>query len=98
MEEHAYRVSRRLRPMRFGFRVDPRSADDLARAIEPATAHWGGIFDPMIPAFRARPPWWHGRVSGPTITARSIEAAYIEAFAPDHIVDARKGVSSHGSR
>lgn len=86
--------SRRRRPLRVGYRVDPLHPPDAWRAIETATAHWGGTLNPLLPAFRRRPTWWQlGALAkaGPV----GIERAYADAFACDFVVDARSTAANH---
>src|SRR5229473_3143571 len=59
MDETAYvGVSRRLRPLRFGFLVRPGDYQSLLNAIQLNTCLWGGRFNPIIPVFRRLPPGW----------------------------------------
>jgi hypothetical protein len=85
MTEGLIRMSRRIRPLRIGYTVNPVSDRDVARAIETATSQWGGKFQPFIPAFRRRPSWWK---SGPfpLMGPVAIEKAYRDAFACDFLV------------
>ncbi len=56
-DEHRVTVERTLRPLRVGYRLDPRSRAQIQSAVETATMHWGGAFHALIPSFRSRPPW-----------------------------------------
>jgi hypothetical protein len=59
MEQSAYvAVSRRLRPLRFGFLIRPGDSESLLKAIQLNTCLWGGRFNPIIPVFRRLPPGW----------------------------------------
>src|SRR5258708_5965791 len=59
MDDTAYlAISRRLRPLRFGFLVQPRDSQSLLRAIQLNTCLWGGRFNPIIPVFRRLPRGW----------------------------------------
>jgi len=83
---------RRVRPLRVGYRVDPRRGDEVLRAIETATAQWGGLFHVVVPAFQRRPAWWTVPFGTPP-TASMIESGYADAFECDYVVDARSGVT-----
>src|ERR1700751_2040562 len=59
MEELAYvAVSRRLRPIRFGFLVRPGDSDALLQTVQLNTCLWGGRFNPIIPVFQRLPEGW----------------------------------------
>lgn len=74
------RIEQTLRPIRFGFIVDPTAAS-VQRAIEAATLTWGGRFCPMIPRFRRRRLW-----DMATLAPDAIMRGIIDAFEPDILV------------
>jgi hypothetical protein len=51
-------VRLRLRPLRIAFLVDPSDRDGLRNAIELNSVLWGGMFNPIIPAYQRLPPNW----------------------------------------
>lgn len=52
------RLNVRLRPTRFGFLVSPGDTATLRQVFETNTCLWGGKYNPVIPVFKRRPPWW----------------------------------------
>lgn len=74
------RIDQSVRPIRFGFIVDPTRAS-VQRAIEAATLTWGGRFGPMIPRFRRRREW-----DGRSLAPDAIMGGIIDAFEPDILV------------
>ena len=52
----------RLRPIRFGFLVQPDDNERLLEVFRVNTCLWGGQFNPVIPHLKTVPPWWdrHG--------------------------------------
>jgi hypothetical protein len=93
-----------LRPLRIGYRVDPRSVDHLRGASETAATLWGGVLHALIPALRSRPRWWNPwrqTIPGaPAPSAAQIARSYEEAFDCDIVVDIRgqdEGSRSRGA-
>lgn len=78
-------ITIKLRPIRFGFLVDPIDTAGLLEAIQTNSYLWGGMFNPIIPAYRRLPKNWedHRRRSG---NAQSIVSGYLAAFDPDYVV------------
>jgi hypothetical protein len=74
------RIDQSLRPIRFGFIVEPTTAG-VQRAIEAATLSWGGRFCPMIPRLRRRRRW-----DSTSLAPNAIMRGIIEAFEPDLLV------------
>jgi hypothetical protein len=95
-------LERVLRPVRIGYRVDPRSPEQIRCAVETATMHWGGILHALIPVLRSRPRWWDpGRQVLPWVQSASavdIARSYEEAFDCDFVVDARADDDDHDYR
>src|ERR1700677_3502985 len=78
-------VSVSLRPIKFAFVVDPTDADALREAIRISLFLWGGIFNPIIPAYRQTPANWRDIPLDPP-TPEAIIAGYVRLFDPDVIV------------
>lgn len=77
-------VHRRVRPLRFAFLVNHRSADELRKAIQINTVLWGGTFNPIIEVFKRTPRSW-----ATTRRATEIVRGYLDAFEPDFVVTGR---------
>lgn len=77
---------RTLRPLRVGYRVDPRSSADLLLAAETATMQWGGRFHALIPVMRRRPSWWRWPAPGGP-SAAELATDYERGFDCDFVVD-----------
>lgn len=76
------RIEQDLRPVRFGFVVEPGKPSTVLRAIEAATLTWGGRFCPLIPRFKRRRVWDDGR----SISPEEVMQGVIDAFEPDVLV------------
>ncbi len=86
-------AERRARPVRLGLLVDPRSGDSVLRAVETATAVWGGRYCPMIPVFRTAPSaWLKNRSTRRRPSAREIAQGYLRLFEPDYLVETVPGL------
>lgn len=76
------RISRRLRPLRLAFLVDPRDRSAVLRVIEANTCVWGGRFNAIVPRLRAGI-----RDSNSRWTADEVVSGYLHRFEPDFLVD-----------
>lgn len=76
----------RVRPLRIAFMVDPKDKPGLLSAIEASTFLWGGVFNPIIPAFKRTPKNWEPHRVHKLIKPEEIISGYLEAFDPDIIV------------
>jgi len=85
-DSHSISVERRVRPLRIGFAVDLNNARQVKRAIEVASAQWGGLHCPLLPKLATRPRWWRPSI-GPGPSGKEIEAQFRELFEPDYVVD-----------
>src|SRR5215467_11498398 len=83
----------RLRPIRFGFLVQPDDAERLLEVLRVSTCLWGGMFNPVIPHLKTVPSWWdrHGRVLE---TAAQIMNGYLDFFEPDFLVESTPGLAN----
>ena len=76
----------RLRPTRIGFLVRPTDMASVRRIMRACTCLWGGVYNPIIPVFRAAPKEWRvekfERVKG-----LAIAKGYINFFEPDVFVE-----------
>jgi hypothetical protein len=76
------RISRRLRPLRLAFLVDPRDRKAVLRIIEANTCVWGGRFNAIVPhtgsGIRDASSRW---------TRDEVVAGYLHRFEPDFLVD-----------
>jgi hypothetical protein len=79
-------VSIKLRPIKLAFLVGPAYRAGLLEAIEINTFLWGGMFNPIIPAFRHMPKAWQDKLSR-NVTSKEIIAGYVDAYDPDYIVE-----------
>lgn len=87
-------IDQTARPLRLAHVVDPTDIESVRTAIGVCTVQWGGIFNPLIPAFKRRPSWWNPpirKVSGPP-TARQAAENTIRSWDPDYVVDCRNDV------
>ncbi len=75
----------RLRPLRFAFIVDPSDRDGLRSAIELNSVLWGGMFNPIIPAYQRLPSYWE-EMRDKRETARTVISGYLDAFDPDIVI------------
>jgi hypothetical protein len=77
-------VNLTLRPLRFGFLVDPADHAGILHAMELSSFLWGGTFNPIVPVFRHAPKAWRDRFDHPT--AKEVAEGLIHAFDPDFVV------------
>jgi hypothetical protein len=75
-------VSLSIRPIRFGFLVDPRNPDSILHGIRLSSSLWGAQFNPLIPVTKRLPEAWKEFAA----TATSVTHGYIRAFDPDVLV------------
>ncbi len=75
----------RLRPVKLAFVVDPCDKPALLEAVQINTFLWGGIYNPIVPAWRRRPRRWSEHPIGEP-KAGEIVRGYIDAFDPDFVV------------
>ena len=83
------RIDQELRPIRFGFVVDPSDHASVLRAIEAATVTWGGRFCPLIPRFKRRRIWDDGNYIAPD----AVMTGLVDTFEPDILVADDAGVA-----
>ncbi len=86
------RVDIRLRPIRFGFLVRPDDAENVLEIFRINTCLWGGIFNPIIPIFKAVPPWLEDEgfhFENP----KQMISDYLDFFEPDFLVEAEEGLA-----
>ncbi len=82
-----------LRPIRFGFVVNPTDSKSLLEIFRINTCLWGGMYNPIIPYFKKIPEWWE-RDGYKFENADQIINGYLDFFEPDFIVEAEKGIAS----
>ena len=77
----------RLRPIRIALLVRPTDFPSVRQFMRICTCMWGGVFNPIIPVYRSRPPEWRrdplDRMSGAQVTQ-----GYVDFFEPDAFVEA----------
>ncbi len=75
-----------LRPLKFGFIVDPKKNKQVKEAIETATFLWGGAACPIIPNYKRVPDNYS---SHPVLkpTSKKFFNGIINAFDPDYLVN-----------
>ncbi len=85
-------ISRRLRPLRLAFLVEPGNEAHLRRAVEASTCTWGGRYNIILPAYKRTPKRWvRGAQRQPPW--REVLAGYIRTFEPDAVVSLAAGAS-----
>jgi len=73
-----------LRPLRLAFIVKPGDKRGILRAIQINSILWGGMLNPILPAFRRSPrSYADGRFKPP---AAQIVSGYLTAYDPDFVV------------
>lgn len=75
-------VDVRLRPIKLAFLVHPNDKEALMEAIKINTFLWGGMYNPIIPAYDRVPRRW----TDTPAKSNSVVAGYIDAFYPDYVV------------
>lgn len=87
-------IERRVRPLRFGFVVDPSDVETVLRAFEINTFLWGGRLNPVIPLYSEAPAGWPPRSRGQQrVSPLAAAQGYLSAFEPDYLVEMREGLS-----
>ena len=86
----------RVRPLRFGFVLNPSERKTLRRVIETNTCLWNGLFNFIIPLFKRTPMLYRDQyLPGPT---KQLMDGLVEAFEPDFLVEeTREGAISDGT-
>lgn len=74
-----------LRPTKLVFVVDPEEEGDFNRAIQASLLLWGGIYNPIIPAYKNFPRYWSDPYI-PNLSADIVCKGYIRHFDPDVVV------------
>lgn len=84
-----------LRPLKFAFVVRPSDKQAIHEAIAYNSSHWGGVFNPIIPAYKRLPNNWeeHVKIKRRTPIKRIIDN-YITTFDPDFIIAADKDLNA----
>lgn len=81
----------RLRPTRIGFLVRPTDMASIRRVMRSCTCLWGGVYNPIIPVFRAPPKEW--RVEAfERVKGLAVAKGYINFFEPDVFVESEHGL------
>lgn len=73
------------RPIKIGFVVNPNDKAAILEAISLNTFLWGGVFNPLIPAYSRRPSNW-SRLPLEQFDRKEVLRGYLEAFDPDFVV------------
>ncbi len=76
----------KLRPIRFGFLVNPNDKGAIKKAIHLNSLLWGGMFNPLIPCYKKLPKNWE-EIKGNYSTASKVINGYIDGFDPDYLVN-----------
>jgi hypothetical protein len=93
MTAEAINAKVRVRPLRFGFVLNPNDRAALRRAIETSTCLWGGVFNFIIPLFKRTPKRYRDRyLLG--ATTKQLMDGLVEAFEPDFLVEMQPGLAS----
>lgn len=89
-EPRSIQVSRKLRPLRLAYLVDPGKEAMVRRAIEASTCRWGGGVCAIVPRYRRRPRDFPDQ----RLSAREIVAGYLASFEPDYVIECYEGAAS----
>jgi hypothetical protein len=89
-EPRSIQVTRKLRPLRLAYLVDPGDEAMVRRAIEASTCRWGGAICTIVPRYRRRPREFPDR----RLSAREIVAGYLASFEPDYVIECYEGAAS----
>jgi hypothetical protein len=81
-----------LRPVRIGYLVNPTDLESLRKILQINTCLWGGIYNPIIPAFERAPKRWRDRPWTPR--GVDITEGYIRFFEPDVLVESEEGLAA----
>ena len=82
----------RLRPIRFGFLVQPDNSEKILEIFRINTCLWGGMFNPIIPVFEDVPSWLEDEGFRFEDAAQIINS-YLDFFEPDFLVEAEEGLA-----
>lgn len=86
-------ASIRIRPLRFGFAVDPQDGAALREVFRVNTVLWGGLYNFIIPVFRKTPRRYRDRfLKSPS--ASQLVNGLVDAFQPDFIVETKAGLAT----
>ena len=86
-------ASIRIRPIRFGFAVDPQDSATLLEAFQVNTVLWGGAYNFFIPVFKKTPGRYRERyLTAPSAT--EIVNGLTDGFQPDFIVETKPGIAN----
>jgi len=87
-------INIKLRPVKLAFLIEPNNKTSLLKAIEINTFLWGGMFNPIIPAFKRIPKVWK-KDQFENLNIKKIINGYLDAFDPDFIVKVGEFDISH---
>lgn len=82
----------RIRPIRFGFILDPTDRAALRQIFQLNTVLWGGVFNFIIPAFKRTPTRYRERFLK-VAPARQFINGLLGAFQPDFVVETTPGLA-----
>lgn len=74
-----------LRPIKLAFLVEPSDINALHTAISVNTFLWGGMHNPIVPAFQRMPKNWARHTLSGTKKA-DVVRGYLDAYDPDFVV------------
>ena len=95
----------RIRPLRFGFLLDPKDAVVLRRVLQINTCLWGGIYNYLLPVPSRAPGRYRdysmtGReslklafIKGTGPSAQELVHGLLETFQPDLVVETKPGLA-----
>jgi hypothetical protein len=81
----------RLRPLRIGFLVRPTDLASIKEIMRYCTCVWGGVYNPIIPVFRAPPKAWTNQPFD-RVRGLGVAKGYVRFFEPDVYVEAEDGL------
>jgi len=85
-------ASVRVRPLRFGFVIDPTNRPALRKVLRVNSCLWGGTYNYLIPRFKRFPPRYKEQYTR-NPRAADLVNGLVEAFQPDYLVEAISGIS-----
>jgi hypothetical protein len=83
----------KIRPIRFGFAVDPEDRAALQDVFRLNTVLWGGLYNFIIPIFKKTPKRYREPFLK-TPSANALVNGLVDAFQPDFLVETKPGLAT----
>src|SRR5215470_7589198 len=101
-------ASIRIRPIRFGFLVDPRDRRVLRQVLQLNSCLWGGVYNYLLPVPKRAPSRYRDYtftelgqglirlklITGTGPSAPQLVTGLLETFQPDFLVESKPGLST----